>query len=190
MIIIVCLGNPGEKYHYTRHNIGFRIGDALLSESILIDEKTKFNCKLNSVLFNEHKIMIVYPLTYMNNSGVAIQKFCNFYKIDFKKLFMIYDDFDIPFGSLRVKKEGSAGTHNGCKSIIQHLNATCIPRLRVGIGPLLENQTISDFVLSNFSNAEETHINKVIAEAIKTIQIYITCDINAAMQHCNNKRFL
>ena len=165
MKLIVGLGNPGEQYKLTRHNIGFIFIDEYLKENNINDIREKFKSEFIQTNFQNEKIFYQKPLTYMNLSGEAIAEAVKFFKIDPKtELFVIYDDMDMKFGKLKIKKEGSAGGHNGIKSIISHIGKDFI-RIKYGIGkPELKEETIKH-VLGKFTPEEK----EILKESRKKI---------------------
>lgn len=172
MKIIIGLGNPGEKYQNTRHNIGFMTLDKLAKKLDLnFSLEKKINAEIAQTNLNGEKIIFAKPQTFMNNSGQAVQALVSFYKIDPKKdLIIIYDDIDLPIGEIRTSGQ-SAGGHNGVQSIIQSLNTNKIKRFRIGILNL-PKEKISDtanYVLGNFSKEEQDIINKSIDQVIEKI---------------------
>lgn len=175
MKIIVGLGNPGKEYEKTRHNIGFMVLEEL-RKKLEFDEFKEDKKKQAAISFGEYhdeKIILVKPLTFMNKSGESVQKIVSFYKIDLKDLFVCYDDVDLPLGAIRVREKGSAGTHNGMKSIISHLSSQDFARFRVGIETRGEiaakEQDTTSFVLSRFSWKEGRIIKKSIIETVGVI---------------------
>jgi PTH1 family peptidyl-tRNA hydrolase len=167
--LIVGLGNPGDKYYYTRHNIGFRILDNFAELFKIKFTKGKGDWYESLVRVNNEEIILMKPMTFMNNSGIAMKEFLDNInydenperKLKIKDVLVVVDDFQIPIGSIRVRKRGSDGGHNGLSSIIYHFNSDEFPRMRVGIGnenPILKNEFI-DFVLGNFTNKEELILN-------------------------------
>lgn len=182
MKLIVGLGNPGQQYKKTRHNIGFMVLDQL-------SQNFKFNKKLEADLAMENKVIFAKPQTFMNESGRAVAKIVAYYNIPKKNIYIIHDDKDLNFGSLRIRISGSAAGHNGIKSIIEHLQTQDFIRFRLGVkNPIIEKQGTTDFVLSNFSKLEQSelkHIFIVIAEAIETA---ITQNIETAMNQFNKKK--
>lgn len=175
MKIIVGLGNPGPDYGKTRHNTGFMAVQALFEklECEKWKEVPKFKSLTAECTHNGEKILLVKPLTMMNLSGLAVAKILNFYKESPENLTVIYDDLDLPLGTVRIRDKGSAGTHNGMKSIIEELGTEEFPRIRLGIeargetSP--EQQDTSSYVLSDFTKEEEPKIKKAIEEAIENL---------------------
>jgi PTH1 family peptidyl-tRNA hydrolase len=132
MYLLVGLGNPGKKYEYNRHNIGYLAIDNILSSLNEYTEREKFNSIIYETKLNNQKLLLAKPLTYMNNSGEAINKLINYYKITSNNLFIFHDDLDLSFGNFRLKKEGGSAGHNGLKSIVNHIHNDFI-RMRIGI---------------------------------------------------------
>lgn len=168
MKIIVGLGNIGTKYVKTRHNCGFLVLDALTQDW---KEDHKLNAFIAKVIFAGNTVLLVKPTTLMNNSGQAVSKILHFFKEPLSNLIVISDDIDLPLGKIRIREKGSAGTHNGLKSVIQELGSENFKRIRIGIesrGELTpKQQDISDFVLSDFNKEEMPIITKSIKEVAK-----------------------
>ena len=166
MYLIVGLGNPGKQYDMTRHNIGFHTIDYIADKYGAKLTKLKFKAVYGEATISGEKVYLVKPQTYMNLSGDAVIKLKNWYKVDNNDILVIYDDFDIPFESVRYRDSGSAGTHNGMKDIVNKLATKDIPRLRIGTGGLKkENQEVISFVLSKFSKDELDELNNVFEKA-------------------------
>lgn len=167
MFLIVGLGNIGEKYQFTRHNIGF----------LVIDEITKNlttsninNSNFQSSLQKSGSNLFSKPITYMNNSGVAVHSIKEYYKIDLENIIIIHDDLDLPFGVVKFKKGGGNGGHNGLKSLDSHIGQDYI-RVRVGIGKPEDKANVSNYVLSDFSKDELEALNsKIIPHIVKSIE--------------------
>ncbi len=187
MKLICCLGNPGSEYHKTRHNIGFRIGDALVSALELSASGNKHQAKLFAGTYKREKIFLIQPQTYMNLSGKSLIGAAQFYKLPLSDCLVIYDDIDIAFGRLLMKPSGSAGTHNGMKSIVHESGGdTQFPRLRVGIGPKPAQGDLSDFVLGSFSANEESKIPEIQKHCVSAVSTWITGTLNLAMAQANS----
>jgi len=154
--LFVGLGNPGDKYKNTRHNFGFIVLDAIARAKGL-EFKSRDNMADISFFsdLNKGKIYLLKPTTFMNDSGLAISSFANYYKISPEEIFVFYDDFSINLSEYRVRLSGSSAGHNGLKSIIKCLNSDKFPRMKLGIGPLPQFMPIIDFVLSNFKDEEK-----------------------------------
>lgn len=175
MLVIACLGNPGKEYERTRHNVGFRFADLLVEKLGILGGTQKFKSDVFKGTWRRAageaaEVLILKPLTYMNLSGEAISAACRFYKLPPSLVTVVYDDFDIPFGTIRYRDKGSAGTHNGMKSAVAHLKTTEFPRLRIGIGPKPEGADVSDFVLSNFSSSEEKELPNLLDQAVLELE--------------------
>lgn len=174
MKIIVGLGNPGEKYSKTRHNVGWQFID-YLSKIYNIDV-TKNNCDalIGETRINGEKIIFAKPITFMNLSGNSVLKLKQWYKVDNEDIIIIFDDIDIPFGTFRYRQKGSGGSHNGMKNIVQMLSSENIQRIRIGIGGLkYEKQDMADFVLQKFKPGELEKLDEVFFEASKKIDEFI-----------------
>lgn len=187
MKLIVGLGNPGSKYELTRHNIGFIILD-FFAESLSINFKAGKGDWLEAKgRIGEEDVYLLKPLTYMNNSGVAILEFMEKTGADIKDVLVIVDDFQIPLGMIRVRKGGSDGGHNGLSSIIYHLNSDEFPRMRAGIGrnEALKKDDFIDFVLGNFDMEEIEIIKKLMPEYMKCIRSFITDGLTITMNTFN-----
>ena len=178
--LIVGLGNPGRKYIETRHNIGFMVIDQMATDSALqfVDEK-----RWKSHLAKDSDRFLLKPQTYMNDSGLAVGKVSSFYKIDANQILIVYDDLDLNFGQLRIRSQGSAGGHNGVRSIISHLGTQDFPRLRVGIGR--QEGESSNHVLGKFSTEERSILEKSIKEAVLAVTLISEQGISAAMTRFN-----
>ncbi len=174
MKLIVGLGNPGEKYSQTRHNIGWLFID-YLSKIYGIDvEKNKCDALVGETKVNGEKIILAKPLTFMNLSGNAVVKLKKWYKVDNKDILIIFDDIDIPFGTFRYREKGSSGSHNGMKNIVQMLSTEEISRLRIGLGGLKhEKQDMADFVLQKFKKDELKNLEDIFFEASKKVEEFI-----------------
>lgn len=166
--LIAGLGNPDIKYLNTRHNFGFRALDVLVQTQ---NEQWKNHKDMASVVFYEKsnkKVLLVKPMTYMNNSGLPLRAISDFYKIKPSEIVVFYDDFSIPLGSLKFRMNGSSGGHNGIDSIIKHLGTSEFPRIKLGIGPLPKYMNMPDFVLGKFSDEELVKVDKILS-SIKNI---------------------
>ncbi|MFA4814556.1 MAG: aminoacyl-tRNA hydrolase [Candidatus Gracilibacteria bacterium] len=174
MKIICGLGNPGKKYNNTRHNVGF----AFIAEFAKKHEFPPFEEWGKSLVSikgtGEGKILLMLPLTYMNLSGEAVREVVDYYKVESKDFYTVYDDVDLPLGTLRFRKKGSAGTHNGMKSVVQHLATMDFPRLRIGIesrGEMAPEQLeLYDFVLAPFLPDELPILKKAIEEGMEIME--------------------
>lgn len=174
MKLIVGLGNPGKKYENTRHNIGFDIVDELSKELGIDNFRSKFQGEIGEATLREEKIMILKPQTFMNLSGNSVAEVVKFYKLNpAQDVFVIYDDLDLPLGKLRMRVKGSAGGHNGMKSIISHLGNEFI-RLKFGIGKPRDGEEVVNFVLNKFAKAEEEMVDEMLKKSVKGIKSALT----------------
>jgi PTH1 family peptidyl-tRNA hydrolase len=147
--LIAGLGNPGNKYAYNWHNCGFLALDLLAQRNNVRIERTQFHSLFGKGKIGGHDVFLMKPQTYMNNSGEAVGPFAAYYKIDPSHVIIVYDDIDINVGTIRVRSKGSAGTHNGMKSVIAHLGTQELPRVRIGTGPVPEHKDLISFVLED-----------------------------------------
>ncbi len=190
MKIVVGLGNPGLKYEFTRHNIGFRIVDSLARNIEIEFKKVKsYYSLISRGMINNHKVMLVKPQTFMNLSGRAVSKVVSYYKIPLQDLLIVYDDLNLELGQIRIRKKGSAGGHKGIESIMQYFYSEEIPRLRIGIGNPLVNFNFNcvSYVLSNFNNDKKDKIGEVIKLSTEAIKIVIEYGFEKAMRKYNRK---
>jgi len=187
---VVGLGNPGLKYKFTRHNIGFRIVDNLARDIEIEFKKVKsYYSLISRWLINNHKVILIKPQTFMNLSGRAVSKVVSYYKIPLRDLLIVYDDLNLELGQVRIRKKGSAGGHKGIESIMQYLDSEEIPRLRIGIGNSSENFNFNyvPYVLSNFNNEERDKIGEVIQLSTDAIKTVIEDGFEKAMRKYNRK---
>lgn len=193
--LIVGLGNPGEKYNNTRHNIGFDAVDALSKRWMTsLSENKKFKGEFGEVMvprLSQYKLRLLKPQTFMNLSGQSIRAVIDWYKIPPEAVLLIYDDMDLPTGRLRLRLSGSAGGHNGVKSTISHLGTQDFPRLRIGIGaPRLpgggRDSTVSH-VLGKFSVAEQKVMDEVLQLTLEAIELGLRQGMEKAMSLYNNR---
>lgn len=187
MIIIAGLGNPGREYASTRHNVGFDVIDVLAERYNIRMNKLKFKGVTGEGTIDGKKVLLLKPSTYMNNSGISIREAVSFYKVEMKDLLIIYDDIDIDFGTIRIRKKGSAGSHNGMKSIIYHLTDDSFPRIKIGIGKKPEGYDLADFVLSKFSQDERKIIDETIRKASDATEAFVKDGIDNCMNNFNTK---
>ena len=183
MKIIAGLGNPGEKYETTRHNVGFITAD-LLADAFDTEISLKgMLCLYNTFRVNGEKILVVKPHTYMNLSGDCIGQLARYYKVENKDILVIADDLSLPVGTMRFRSKGSSGGHNGLKSIIAHLGGDDFPRLKIGIG---RGDDVIDYVLGHFGKEEWEKISEMMNLAVDAVKLWIT-DGDAAVMNRYNK---
>ena len=184
MKLIVGIGNPGIKYHNTKHNFGFWIIDKLVKERSL-----KYKAGKGDYIYaSGNECMFVKPTTFVNDSGIAIKQILNYYdSLDVNDLIVIYDDIDINLGNIRFKAHGSDAGHNGVKSIIYHLNTDSFDRLKIGIATSMKMSPLEEYVLKPFSKKYKETINEVIDCAENGINFYLNHGIKNTMNNYNKK---
>lgn len=189
MKLIVGLGNPGSQYTLTRHNIGFlaidKISDAFLI-SMDTDKRHKAICGKGKV--GQETVILAKPLTYMNLSGESVQSLAAYYKIKPEDMIVLSDDISLELGQLRIRKKGSAGGHNGLKSIIQCLGTNEFPRIKIGVGERIPGQDLADHVLGRFPKEQVKLVDEITNEACEAAFIMIRDGIDTAMNQYNGKR--
>lgn len=185
MYAVIGLGNPGKKYSGTKHNVGFDAIDCLSQRNNVKVTKVKHQSIYGEFNLNGEKVILVKPQTYMNNSGISVKSIVDYYKIPVENIIILYDDIDIEIGSLRIRKKGSAGSHNGMRSIIYHLQEDNFPRVRIGIGKPGEKIDLVNHVLGGFSKEDRQKVDDVILKAAKAVEEMITTDIDKAMNMYN-----
>lgn len=176
MKLVVGLGNPGDEYAKTRHNVGWLFLEYLEERlGFRINDKIKNTDSIvGQIYVNNEKVIFAKPLTYMNLSGNAVQKLKKWYNLEDKDIIIIFDDIDIPFGECRYKLNGSGGTHNGMKNIVQMLSTKNIARIKIGIGGIKrQNQDLVDFVLQKFTTSQLQELDKVFDEAVEKLQKFL-----------------
>ena len=176
MKLVVGLGNPGDEYAKTRHNVGWLFLEYLEEKyGFKINNKIKAaDSMVGQTYINNEKVVFAKPLTYMNLSGNAVQKLKKWYNLEDKDIIIIFDDIDIPFGECRYKLNGSGGTHNGMKNIVQMLSTKNIARIKIGIGGIKHpNQDLVDFVLQKFTTSQLQELDKVFEEAYEKLQKFL-----------------
>jgi PTH1 family peptidyl-tRNA hydrolase len=185
LYVVVGLGNPGKDYTKTRHNIGFNVVDLIAKRNNINLNKIKFQSVYGEGIIGGEKILLMKPQTFMNNSGISVRDVYQYYKIPIENIIVIVDDIDIDFSTVRIRAKGSAGSHNGLKSIINYLGNENFPRVKVGIGKKYENQDLASFVLSRFSPDEQEDINISLVTAAEAVESIIKDGINQAMNKYN-----
>ena len=185
MYAIIGLGNPEKKYDKTRHNIGFDVIDELASQmGVQVNTKRhKALCGVGQI--GSEKVILVKPQTYMNLSGETLIDIYKYYKVDLDNIIVIYDDIDLDVGKLRIRKKGSAGTHNGMRSIVKCLGSGDFPRVRVGVSKPMKGQDLADFVLSRFRKEEQADLEIGLEKAYKAVEAMIKENVDIAMNKYN-----
>jgi len=186
MYIIAGLGNPGRKYVGTRHNMGFEAIDAVAAKYDISVKKAKFNALYGEGSIEGEKVVLVKPQTFMNLSGEAIREFREWYKAENTQIIIIYDDVSLPVGKMRIRPKGSAGGHNGIKSIIYQLNTDVFPRIKIGVGsPENPEYDLADYVLGKFSKAEIKELTQVAIKTADAVGEIIKNGVEKAMSAFN-----
>jgi PTH1 family peptidyl-tRNA hydrolase len=186
MYIIAGLGNPTDKYRGTRHNVGFDVIDEIAKKHGISMEVLKHKALCGKGIIAGQKVLLMKPQTFMNNSGEALREAVDFYKVDKEsEVLIIYDDITLAEGRLRIRSKGSAGGHNGIKSIIAHLGTEKFARIRVGIGEKPAKMDLADYVLGRFTTEQRVEVEKGIKNASDALQLLLEQDINAAMNKYN-----
>ena len=186
MILFVGLGNPTPDSHNNRHNVGFKIIDAINQKYSLSKQKPKFKGLLTTGNIGEKKIYAIKPLTFMNNSGVCIRELVEYFKMDVENVIVFHDDLDIDFGKIKAKFGGSSAGHNGIASIDKFIGKD-YSRVRIGIGKPEDKVSISDYVLNDFNDEEKEKINLITSNIIESISILIDKKLDLFSSTVNNK---
>ena len=188
MYIIAGLGNPGKKYENTKHNVGFLTVDILAEKLGIRVSKIRHKALTGEGFIGTEKVLLVKPQTYMNLSGESLRALTDFYKIDVEtELLVIYDDISLDVGQLRIRKKGSAGGHNGIKSIISHLGTNVFPRIKVGVGEKPSGYDLADYVLGHFSKDDRAKMQEGYTRAMHAAEMLVAGDVEQAMNEYNKK---
>ena len=186
MYIIAGLGNPGRQYVGTRHNMGFEALDTIALKYNIKINKEKFKGSFGEGKIGGEKVILVKPSTYMNLSGECIREFASWYKVPPENVIVIFDDISLPIGKMRIRPKGSAGGHNGIKSIIYQLNSDNFPRVKIGVGsPLNEKYDLKDYVLGKFTKDETEILIPIAIKTAEAVEVIITDGTEKAMAKFN-----
>lgn len=189
MYLIAGLGNPTLRYRKTRHNIGFDVIDALADKYNIKMNIKKSKAICGSGYIEGQKVILVKPQTFMNLSGDSVMPLMNFYKLDpAEDLIVIFDDISLKPGSIRIRKKGSAGGHNGVKDIIAKTGSDQFSRVKVGVGEKPEGRDLADFVLSRFSKEERSQVEDAIRDAVSAVSLMVQKETDEAMNRYNRKK--
>ena len=184
--LIVGLGNPGGKYEITRHNAGFLCAD-LFAESMNTEiKRLKYHALTAEVNIDGHRCLLMKPQTFMNNSGEAVAEAAKFYKIPLEKIIVVFDDISLPIGKLRVRRKGSAGGHNGIKSLIAHLGSENFPRVKIGVGAKPHpDYDLADWVLASFKKEDFPALKEAMVNACEAVKLIVNGNTDKAMNLYN-----
>ena len=188
MFVIAGLGNPGRRYAQTRHNLGFITIDRLAGSLGVEVRKIKHKALVGEGIFAGRRFMLVKPQTYMNLSGDSLGEIVDYYKVEPENLLVIYDDMDFETGQMRVRKQGSAGSHNGMRSVIRRLGFDNFPRIRIGIGGKAKDSfpgDVKDFVIGGFTAEEKEPLENAVDRAVEAVKCYMEDGIDKAMNKYN-----
>ena len=188
MKVIVGLGNPGKKYENTRHNIGFAAIDYIAEKEGININTGKHKALVGSGYIDGVKVLLVKPQTFMNLSGESLRQIMDFYKLEPEDFLVIFDDIDLDVGRIRIRRKGSAGGHNGIKSIISHLGSMEFPRIKIGVGAKPPGYDLADYVLGHFSKADQEILQERFEDVYDAVKLIVGDDITEAMNRHNKKK--
>ena len=188
MKMIVGLGNPGNEYAGTRHNVGWMLVDALAEHLGINEWRSREKGMVAEGRIGSEKILLVKPLTYMNNSGECVGPLMRWYKLEPEDIMAAHDDMDIPMGTIRIRKKGSAGGHNGIKSLLSHIGSENFGRLRIGIGRPQPGWSVINHVLAKFNDQEQEKIGDAIKQLIPAVECMVLEGQDMAMNKFNPKK--
>ena len=187
--LIAGLGNPGAKYEGTRHNVGFWFVDHVAhSKGCTLHHDNKFHGEVGKISINDQTLWLIKPMTYMNHSGQAVSALANYYKVTVDNILVVHDELDLPPGSLRLKKGGGHGGHNGLRDLIAHLNSKEFMRLRIGIGHPGTSSEVTNYVLGSPSNADKNILLDAISDAMVVLPQIVDGDYQKAMNHLHCRK--
>jgi len=183
---VVGLGNPGREYTHTRHNIGFLVIDEFAKRhKIRLTANKSFKALIGKGVLDDEQIMLIKPMTYMNNSGISVRNIINYTRESFDKLLVVCDDLHLPLGKIRVRGEGSGGGHKGLNSLMANLDTQAFSRIRIGLGQPVGSKTNTEFVLEKFTAEEKEVVELAITRATDVVACWIDHGINRCMNQFN-----
>ena len=185
MKVIVGLGNPGEQYARTRHNVGFDVIEYLADDLKIDIKEAKFKGLFGMAVIGGEKVFLLKPMTYMNLSGESVRPLIDFYKIDVDDVLVVYDDLDLPVGKIRLREKGGHGGHNGIRSLISHLQTNEFKRIRVGVDRPPAGTTVVNHVLGKYRPDEKAHIDDAIKQAADACKAWLSKDFKQVMNEYN-----
>lgn len=187
MYIIIGLGNPSREYEHTRHNIGFDVITRISNDYNIPMDFKKHKAICGKGMIEGEKVILAKPQTYMNLSGESVRELADFYKVPNENIIIIYDDISLDVGQLRIRQKGSAGGHNGIKSIIAHLGTQEFPRIKVGVGDKPKGWDLADYVLSRFQGEDAVIIKDAVSKSSQAVKAIINHGLDSAMNLYNRK---
>ena len=187
MYIVVGLGNPGDKYEKTRHNVGFNVIDLLAKEYSIDVSKLKHKALIGEGRVGTEKVILVKPMTYMNLSGESVVDICNYYNVDLENVIVIYDDIDLDVGKIRIRKKGGPGTHNGMKSVVHEILSDEFIRIRVGIGSPNDKSEMIEYVIGKLEDEEYNKLTMGIDKAEEAVVEILKNGIDKSMNKFNGE---
>lgn len=187
MYVIAGLGNPGAEYENTRHNIGYITIDRLAEKHKIKISRFKFKALVGKGRIEGQKVLLVKPRTFMNLSGESVREAMDYYRLSTENLIVVYDDVDLELGALRLRKSGSAGTHNGMRSVEEHLGSGDFPRIRIGMGRPPDGDLVS-FVIGGFTKEEAPVLEEAVTAAVSAIECMIGSGVDLAMNRYNTRK--
>jgi len=185
--IIVGLGNPGIRYRMSRHNIGFQVVDRLAQISHLSIHTKRFKSLYGTGRIDSQQVILAKPITYMNRSGEAVKKATDFFQLGLEDLVVVHDDMDLPFGTLRFKRRGGDGGHQGLRSIIELTGENNFLRLKVGIGRPPQGMDPAEYVLKAFDKIEQDHLDLTLSQAAESLRVMLSEGLQMAMNQFQKK---
>ena len=185
--LIAGLGNPGEQYQSNRHNLGFLTLDYLAGRHDIPLKKQGFEALFGKGKIGNERVLLAKPQTYMNLSGIALERLVSYFRVDIKDLIVVHDDLDLPFETIRLKKGGGEGGHKGLMSIIQHVGSADFLRVRIGIGKPMRKAMVERYVLSPFAEEEQNAVPSILAVACDVVGEVILSGVETAMQRYHGK---